>query len=637
MCMGLRDIAVITQFIDNTYCSDIFQGIRDFYKDKDVRLFILEARSPFTDASDNEYQFWASALLAQSKKFEAVIMLTATYCSNLSTEKIKNLFEPLFHAPVISIAVELPIKNSYNTIADCYSGYSELMKHLVQEHGCKKIGFVSAEKTTSREGAERLNAYKKALEENNMEFDPSIIIPSNFTQSETIMTFHAMFKKKEDVKFDALMCANDYSALGAIYALKELGINIPDDIVVTGFDDCSVAEAMGVTSINQQIYQQGYEAANIAWKAISEEPVNRVTKIPVKPVYRRSCRCNTLMDAELSNKHFSMAKQFVDISWNFGSLYSLLDKVQGYHTLTELYNVLARVLIEADITAFAICLYKTPIFLSKGMKMKLPDSASLTMHYNHHTNVRVLNEDISFDPYINILPKNCLEDEPSSYIINPIFYAEMQYGYFLYRPGKKEYNLYSVYMKIVSNSIAQAYEVTRRLEEHTNLEKANKELSISSRTDELTQVYNRRGFMFLGKKTIELAQQMDTEGLVIFVDMDGLKMINDNYGHESGDKAIVAEAQILSKCFRGTDVIGRMGGDEFAIVAAGMNEEILKEVRVQLENECSAWTIENKSPFRLSMSIGSVPFNKEKSLLENLIAEADLAQYAEKKKKYSAR
>ena len=85
--MGLRDIAVITQFIDNTYCSDIIQGIKNFYSDKDVRLFILETRSPFTDASDNEYQFWASALLAQSKKIEAVILLSATYCVNLSTEK----------------------------------------------------------------------------------------------------------------------------------------------------------------------------------------------------------------------------------------------------------------------------------------------------------------------------------------------------------------------------------------------------------------------------------------------------------------------------------------------------------------------------------------------------------------------
>ncbi|MCQ2584942.1 MAG: GGDEF domain-containing protein [Treponema sp.] len=635
--MGLRDIAVITQFIDNTYCSDIFQGIRDFYKDKDVRLFILEARSPFTDASDNEYQFWASALLAQSKKFEAVILLSATYCTNLSTEKIKELFEPLIKAPVISISVDLSIKNSYHTIANCDTGFSELVKHLIQEHGAKKIGFVSAEKTTSREGAERLEAYKKALAENNLEFDPSIVIPSNFTQAETIITFHSLFKTKEDVKFDALMCANDYSALGAIYALKELGINIPDDVIVTGFDDCSTAEAMGVTSINQQIFQQGYEAANIAWKIINGESVNRITKIDVKPVFRRSCGCNNLMSAELSNKHFSMAKQFVDVSWNYGTIYSLLDKMQGYHTLNELYNLLARILIEADITAFAICLYKTPIFQSKGMKMRLPDSISLSMHYNHHNNVRILNEDVGFDPYISILPRDCLDDEPSAYIVNPIFFAEMQYGYLVYRPGKKDFNLYSLYMKIVSNSIAQAYEVTRRLEEHTNLEKANKELSISSRTDELTQVYNRRGFMFLGKKTIELALQMDTDGLVIFVDMDGLKMINDNYGHESGDKAIVAEAQILSKCFRGTDVIGRMGGDEFAIVASGMNEEILKEVRVQLENECSAWTIENKSPFRLSMSIGAVPFTKENCLLENLIAEADMRQYAEKRKKYPLR
>ena len=68
-----------------------------------------------------------------------------------------------------------------------------------------------------------------------------------------------------------------------------------------------------------------------------------------------------------------------------------------------------------------------------------------------------------------------------------------------------------------------------------------------------------------------------------------------------------------------------------------MNEEILKDIRVQIENECSAWTIENKSPFRLSMSIGAVSFTKENCLLENLIAQADMKQYTEKKKKYSSR
>jgi len=633
MCMEMRDIAVITQFIDNSYSSDILQGIQDFFKDKNVRLFILEARSPFSTASNNEYQFWASALLAQSQKIDAVILLSGSYTAVLTEDQLKEVFEPLIHAPVISISAELPLKNSYYTLSDCQQAISETMKHLIQEHGAKKIGFVSSEKTPAKEGIARLEAYKKALEENGMTFDPSIVIPSNFTQLETILEMHKHFKTKEDVKFDALLCANDFSAFGAIYTLKELGLNVPDDILVTGYDDCSTAETMGLSSINQTLTLQGYKAAEIAWNVINGKPAECITKIPAKAVFRRSCGCNTLLPPELANKHFSMAIQHVDDGLNYTSLYSLLDKLQGYYTLTELYNQLSRILMEVDVSAFAICLYKSPVLVAKGMKLKLPESASLKMHYNTHKNLSIMNEDISFDPYMNILPPGILSDEPSSYIVNPIFFGEIQYGYFLYRPGNKDLKLYSVYMKIVSNYISQAFDLTSKLEGHHSIEKANKELSLFSKIDELTKVYNRRGFMFLSKKSIELALQMNAEGMVIYADVDHLKDINDNFGFANGDKALAAIGGILSKCLRKTDVIGRMGGDEFAIVAAGMNEEILKEVMIHIENECSAWTIETKSPFRLSVTLGAIPFDKEKCLLENLISQAEIQLYNEKQKK----
>lgn len=636
--MELKEIAVLTEFIDNYYCSDIIRGIKDYFKDKPARVSFLETRMPNAEASDFEYQYWGSALLSQADRLEAVIVISATYCTDISAENFSKLLEKLIKVPVISIAIPLTIKNSYYTIADCVSGYRELINHLIQEHGRKKIAFVSAEKTSSLEAAERLEAYKTILAENQMPFDPRLVIASDFTQNETINVFRKKFPTRDSIDFDAVVCVNDYSAFGTIYYLKELGYKIPEDIIVTGYDDCSFAQDMGLTSINQQIFMQGYEAARVAFEITQGKTPERKTKVAVKPLYRRSCGCHHKAVIETDkNSNFSTTQQFIDVSRNFESLYSLIDKMQGSHSLSDMYNLLARILIEANITSFAICLYKEPFFTSKGREYPLPEEASLTMHYDHHHMVMALNEDISFNPRERLLPEGILEDEPSVYILDSIFYGEQQFGYFMYRPGKKDFILYNVYMKMVSSSIAQAYLYSMKLAENSSLEKANKELSISSQTDELTKVFNRRGFLVLGQKTIDLALQMETKGLVLFGDMDGLKKINDTYGHDAGDRAIKAEAQILSKCFRGSDVIGRMGGDEFAIVASGMALSRLEELKKQIANECKVWETYTDSPFKLSISLGGVEFDSENCILENLIASADEVQYIEKKARHKSR
>lgn len=637
--MALKDIAVITQFIDNTYCSDIIKGIRDFYKDKEVRLCVLEARSPYSDASDYEYQYWASALLSQAKKFEAVIIISATYCSLLSANALSDLLKPIIKVPLVSVSIDLPVENSYFTEADCLSGYRELINHLITEHNCKRIAFVSAEKTSSAEGASRLEAYKTVLAENNIAFDPALVIPSDFNQGETIRTFEQRYKTKEDITFDAVVCANDYSALGAIYALKNLGLRIPDDVIVTGYDDCSAGIAMGLTSINQNITRQGYEAASAAWKLIHGEKPDRKINVPVQPVYRRSCGCKNISENQENSTgaNFLAATQYIEVAKNYTSLNSLLDKMQNARSLDELNNMLGRILIEVDISAFALCLYKKPYETRKGQLGNIPEEASVTMHFDHRRMSFELHTDITFNPQESILPDGVLDKNPSDYFVNPIFYGPNQYGYFIYRPGNKQYNLYSVYMRIVSNSIVLAYLYTNKLIENTSLEKKNMELSISSRTDELTKVFNRRGFLFLGQKTMDLTLQMDSEGLVLFGDMDGLKKINDTYGHEAGDIAIKAEAEILSKCFRLNDVIGRMGGDEFAIVASGLKMERLDILRNQIETECANWKNKNNYPFSISISLGAVPFNKEQNNLEELISRADSAQYQEKRAKHAGR
>ncbi len=644
----ISDIAVITQFVGNEYCDEIVSGIRDFLKDKPVRLSILEVRIPEAYASDFEYQYWAASSLIQSRNFSAAIIISGTFCSEMPPEQIKKLLSPYLHCPIISVSVPLPIEDSYYTKADCETGIKEIITHMIKEHGKKKIGMITAGMTDSQEGIDRFNAYKKAMEENGCPIDEKWIIDSNFSQNGTIHRMKERIKTKEDVTFDALFCANDFSAFGAFQFIQEIGLRVPEDVAIIGYDNCSMASELLVplTTIDQQVTFQGYEAARAAYEIISGKNYDREIHIPSKPVYRTSCGCrNYYPDYNSKNSiqsHSNDIKYYLNSNLHNEHFQSLLDKIQSSHTLVETYALIHRIFYEVDINAFAICLYKTPVLLGKGEAFALPYEAEVTMAFSNDPYVFHSNTSFSFNPHDSILPEGILDEHQYQFVVNSIFFGEKQYGYMLYTPGNRALNFYAVYMKIVANEIARAYEYTKDLETHIKLEQENKLLlqdnsllSQASKTDEMTGVYNRRGFLFMGQQSINMSLQMESNGAVIFGDMDGLKKINDNFGHDAGDKAIKAEAEILSSVFRSNDVIGRLGGDEFAIVCPGMKTKALSRIKDEIQKKCDLWNKENSVDYKLSISLGCVEFDKDNYILQDLLTAADHDQYIEKRARHA--
>jgi len=156
------------------------------------------------------------------------------------------------------------------------------------------------------------------------------------------------------------------------------------------------------------------------------------------------------------------------------------------------------------------------------------------------------------------------------------------------------------------------------------------QLSNLAFTDELTGLYNRRGFMPLTERQLRLGRRSGREMLLFFVDVDGLKRINDSFGHGEGDLALTRTAEALRKTFRDSDVLARLGGDEFAalaIEASGHSEAfITSRLRRNLE------TASSKDPrYPLSVSLGVVRFDpRSTSSLTQLMLQADKAMYEHK-------
>jgi diguanylate cyclase (GGDEF)-like protein len=152
--------------------------------------------------------------------------------------------------------------------------------------------------------------------------------------------------------------------------------------------------------------------------------------------------------------------------------------------------------------------------------------------------------------------------------------------------------------------------------------------------DDLTGLYNRRGFIDLGEQHLKLARRTARPVILVFLDVDRLKAINDTWGHHMGDKALVGIAEILRDTFRQSDILARMGGDEFAVMVLETTEGNQLEFIHRLRDKVDQTNERTPEPYQLSVSLGTAMFEGgDGRSLADLLHEADRAMYEEKRKK----
>jgi len=195
---------------------------------------------------------------------------------------------------------------------------------------------------------------------------------------------------------------------------------------------------------------------------------------------------------------------------------------------------------------------------------------------------------------------------------------------------------------------ARAKELEERVRERTEqLEAANEALRAEailrkqmetqitrlSLTDELTGLSNRRGFLLRADPMLKLVHRLQTHGWLVYIDLDGLKQVNDQHGHDIGDRLIRSAAKVLRESFRDSDILGRIGSDEFVAFATGADTPAV-EVELRLRNNIAHHNRFYSDQPPLSMSIGVIRCDPQALYtLEDMIHQADAAMYIEKRRK----
>ena len=175
------------------------------------------------------------------------------------------------------------------------------------------------------------------------------------------------------------------------------------------------------------------------------------------------------------------------------------------------------------------------------------------------------------------------------------------------------------------------------IEDITERRRTEHDLQADAITDGLTGLYNRRGFHALAAKVLERSRRDQTGCRLLFLDLDGLKGINDRFGHSEGDRALRDAAGVISRTFRESDIIARHGGDEFVVMAAGAPGDDPCDMVARLEAALAAHNRDSGRPYALSLSAGIADWDPAADRsLERLIAEGDAAMYREKRRRRRA-
>lgn len=238
------------------------------------------------------------------------------------------------------------------------------------------------------------------------------------------------------------------------------------------------------------------------------------------------------------------------------------------------------------------------------------------------------------------------DDRRFTMVLSAIFLNADHYGLFL---CELEYE-YFYYISSLSAQLCAAMKILRLIQDKENIrqelertlmqiKEKNIQLDTISKIDVLTGAYNRRGFFTQASSLISSPMNEGRDAIIVFADLDSLKTINDSFSHEDGDFAIKNAAKILHDSFRSSDVIGRIGGDEFSVLAMVENagsDEIASIVRSRINESTVNFNAAHNKPYIVHMSVGVYAFKCGKDVeLSKILAKADDVLYEEKKKKKS--
>ncbi len=554
-------------------------------------------------------------------------------------DEVMALVEERTDKPIVLI--DYPYHDHPVSITDDRSSFSAMTEHILDVHKCDpdKVYYLTGMENYDV-SEKRLGGFLDTYKKRGLNVDKNNIFYGDFWYSGGESLADKIISGEVE-KPQAVICASDHMAIGLIKRLTEKGIKVPDEVIVTGYDSTLEAalNSVTVTTYTPDVPEAAAQAVNKMRSIIEPDmPILPTPDFPDTGIRLcASCGCQenyNYLRQKLSNSLYSinhnyhdgkLADSEVDIGVLLGS-YMLEDLTSAENINDGLEKICSQAYLLEPLDSFYLCLNENMLDTSEQQVKGYPDKMILAAFFNNDPS----NKKNSFSGYFyerafdtKIMLPRLLEEreEPSVFYFVPAHFNEYALGYGVLEARLSSNRKISTVMVNWMRNVNNCLEMLRIREEIVKF----------SERDAMTGLYNRRGMKANLSDMLRNAKPGDNV-IAFVIDMDGLKAINDTYGHNEGDYAISSTAAAVSSVTRNNEICVRAGGDEFYIIGVGSYSSIDQVIRP--ERLSLALKEINKSsdkPYEISSSIGSSLHIFTPDInIEDIIKDADDKMYQNK-------
>ena len=634
--MKPKNIAVLLTALDYDAQVETIRGIEEYGKSHGFNIAVFVW---FTGPAERDKQNLGEvniAFLPDFNLFDGVIVFANAMHHEQNRKRLEALFEEAT-CPIVTIGCK--IKNYTNVYTDGYVAMRELMEYLVGEKKLTKIHFVKGFEGNP-DGESRYQAYVDVLTEHNIP-----IVSERVTHGDFYVTGGTLAVKEildSQIPFpEAIVCANDVMAIIVCDLLMSKGYRVPEDVMITGYDYSVEGQRHSpkMTSIRINFQELGRTVCQALIDEINSGNVQADISLPDEVILNESCgyKANdqlidtqSIFYAAAETIQHKMIHQMILLEKNIMESENFADWTESVKSFVT----------QMEITEVYCCVNED--FVENIFELDVMDQEDMSteerLAYTPNVDVilayksGVFKQKSSFDSAYAFDEMFVESETKKTYIFSPFHYLDRTFGYFVFVDSMFPQGnpLYISWLIKMGHSI-------ETIRKQSLLRNALARLDDMYIKDSLTGVYNRFGmerfFSELKQKCIMSRSMVQLS----FIDLDGLKMINDEYGHEEGDRIINAAATILQKCASKFKVV-RYGGDEFVVMGTVRNEREIENYWKNVEQEINKYNDNAKNKAKLSLSYGYDVFKiGVETHLADYLRITDNKMYENKKSKKESR
>lgn len=621
-------IALMTCRIRDRECCEFVNVLNKRFSETDFRLFVYNC-SPRLDEDVKENDPQTSVYEMFDASFADAVIVDSNHIGNAAVcEKIISRALGM-KLPVISLGE--CFDGCINIPYEHHSGIEDIVAHLTDVHGISDFHMIAGTKGNIFSD-KRIESFKKALQKRNNPFNDDMVSYGDFWSGPAIAAAERLLNESRLPQ--AFVCANDHMAVAVSFFLQSHGISVPKDVAVTGYDCIDTVFSSSPTITTACIKKEALSETIFGILSDVFDGGKREGVINAYPeiVFNESCGCEAsrkLDAAYLFNEQTNMFNRFQNENIILSETAARIQKGKSFEDIAYIMH--------KDELMYAMCCLIKKEFTDESVNPEIENECEGGLLVLYDGDMieykKTLGE--KFVPYCmpgkDIIPAlNYYLDEGRCLIFTTLHYLGVTLGYLCFHFSDFAVgNYYKIPQttSILNNALGGLINQRYKLYLMRKIERV-------SWIDTLTGLYNRRGFC---AKYDRLLENFGDEPLeVVMCDLDGLKYINDTFGHEEGDNAIHTAAVALKNVCPMDAVCTRFGGDE--MLAVYPYKEKSGDIRAIFCGYLDRYNNGSGKPYKVAASMGIYVTGKgERLSFEELVKKSDGLMYEEKKRRKAAR